>query len=245
MQTTLLVIFLVLAAVISCGVTANSSGIITTTGSDQTQKAVAWERSLIARARLGTWRCQDVLGVHRTKAGTAGKWSTSIPYLIWKRDLWRVRAKSCWREVVAGGKHIRRLKRGLRGTPLAGSERDLYQEARRANFNPYVIVGASGVESSYGLVPCSGRGTGGRFNIWGLGACGRAWHPPDFTTRRQAYRYFIGFIRSHWPDARTIYEFYGYCVPASRCGAPIWGARAMGKARQLFGPVSPSLAFPR
>jgi len=102
-------------------------------------------------------------------------------------------------------------------------------------------VGASGVESSYGLHPSYGN----PYNIWGLSACGRAWPEPHFATRRQAYRYFIRFIRSHWPNARTIYEFHGYCVPYERCGAPIWGARALSKARQLFGPVSPALCFPK
>jgi hypothetical protein len=198
--------------------------------------AIAWQRKLITRAREGTWKCQDSLGISRTKAGREAATTTSIPRLLQIKALWRARAKACWKESANGGAVRHKLGDGLRGTPLAGSEHELEEESRRANFNPYVIVGASGVESSFGAAACHGNPN----NIWGLGACGRAWHEPYFATRREAYRYFIKFIRSHWPSAKTIYEFYGYCVPASRCGAPLWGARAMDKARQLFGPVSPS-----
>jgi len=237
---------LLLLVAFSCGATYDRSAVKTATLVEQSQSqaaAVNWQRSLIRKARSATWICQRKLGVPATKGSLDPRWkhSDSVSYLSGVRDKWRARARSCWKELNSGGKHLRILTRGLRGTPLEGSARELYEESRRANFNPYVIVGASGVESSYGAAACYGN----RFNIWGLGACGRAWHEPYFATRRQAYRYFIRFIRSHWPTATTIYQFYGYCVPYSRCGAPLWGARALAKARQLFGPVSPGLAFPR
>ena len=245
---------LLLLVAFSCGATNERSAVKTATlvEQSQSQAAVAWQRSLIRKAQAATWKCQRKLGARPTRSSGNAKHSTDLDYLGWVKGRWQARAKKCWKTLNDPRTKVKRiLSRGLAGTPLAGSAVELEQEAWKADFNPYVIVGASGVESSYGLCPCHGatakeaRGSGGHFNVWGLGACGPAWSVPFFGTRRAAYRYFIRFIRSHWPNATTIYQFYGYCVPASRCGAPLWGARALEKARQLFGPVSAGLAYPR
>jgi hypothetical protein len=235
---------LLLLVAFSCGATYERSAVKTATlvEQSQSQAAIVWQRSLIRKAQAATWKCQRKLGARPTRSSGNAKHSTDLDYLGWVKGRWQARAAKCWKQLNDPRTRVKRtLSRGLAGTPLAGSAVELEQEAWKADFNPYVIVGASGVESSYGAAACHGNPN----NIWGLGACGRAWHEPYFATRRIAYRYFIRFIRSHWPNATTIYQFYGYCVPASRCGAPLWGARALGKAQQLFGPVSAGLAYPR
>jgi hypothetical protein len=133
---------------------------------------------------------------------------------------------------------VKVLRKGLASTPLRGTARIFESEGWRAKMSPYFLVGASGTESSFGAAACSGNS----YNIWGLGACNRAWIVPYFSTRRQAVRYYVKFIRSHWPSAKTCYQLYGYCPP---CGAYGWGSTTHSKMRQLFGPVSSSLTYPR
>jgi hypothetical protein len=102
---------------------------------------------------------------------------------------------------------VRKLDKVLAQTPLHGLGRIIEREAWRRNVNPYFIVAVSGKESSFGAASCYSN----RYNIWGLGACGRAWNPPYFNSWGEAMHYFVDFVRRTWPRASSIYELYGYC----------------------------------
>lgn len=132
----------------------------------------------------------------------------------------------------------KRVQQGLRGTPLHGLGFVFEAEGWRTGLSPFFLVGASGTESSLGAAGCSGN----RFNIWGLGACNRAWSVPVFPTWQRAIRYYADFIRRLWPRARTVYELHGYCPP---CGSYGWGSKTYAWMRQLFGQVSSSIRYPR
>lgn len=101
----------------------------------------------------------------------------------------------------------KRLNRALAGTPMQGLGGILERQGERWNVNPFFIAAVAHKESSLGAASCSSNPK----NVWGLGACGRAWSPPYFRTWTQAVNYFVRFVRSRWPSATHPSHFRGYC----------------------------------
>jgi len=131
-----------------------------------------------------------------------------------------------------------KVNHGLQGTPLHGLGFVFEAAGWKFGLSPYFLAGASGTESSLGAAPCSGNPK----NIWGLGACGRAWNEPHFPTWKSAITYYAHFIKRLWPHADTVYELHGYCPP---CGSHGWGAKTLTWMQLLFGDVGESLAYPK
>jgi hypothetical protein len=142
----------------------------------------------------------------------------------------------CWHTLNHSQRHttLTNLRAGLAGTPMAASVRELEAAARKWGLSPYFIAAAAGTESAFGRLACRGNPR----NLWGLGACNRAWHVPQFTSWQHAYGYYARFIRTRWPSARTAYDLHGYC----ECGSSVWGRRTAWHMSRLFG-VGPSLIY--
>lgn len=151
--------------------------------------------------------------------------STSPPALTEGRDV----ASALAPESAGRLRTVRRLQRG----PLSHHAFKIEAAGWRHGVSPFAIVAIAGVESSYGRYPCRNN----RRNIWGLGACGRAWHPPHFSTWRQAYNYYAHFLRRTWPRARTVYDLHGYC----ECGG--WAAKVASLMRSHYG-AGPGVRYP-
>lgn len=134
--------------------------------------------------------------------------------------------------VLGGGARLTTIRRLQRG-PLAHHAYRIEAAAWRYRVSPFAIVAISGVESSYGRFPCRSNPR----NIWGLGACGRAWKPPYFATWKQAYHYYARFLRRTWPKARTVYDLRGYC----ECGG--WAAKVASLMRAHYG-KGPGVGYP-
>ncbi len=102
---------------------------------------------------------------------------------------------------------IKKINRHLASTPMRGTGKIIYNQSKKYGINPYFIIAVAHKESSLGIEAC------GEFNrnVWGLGACGRAWNVPSFHNWVQAINYFVRFIDRLWPNADSPYEFYGYC----------------------------------
>lgn len=100
-----------------------------------------------------------------------------------------------------------RLNAYLSGTPMQGTGKILVNQGQLWNVSPYFIVAVAAKESSHGHKACYRNPK----NVWGLGACGRAWSPPYFRSWTQAINYFVRFIRSRWPNATSPWSFSGYC----------------------------------
>lgn len=112
------------------------------------------------------------------------------------------------RSATASSKEeIKRINRHLASTPMKGTGKIIYNQSKKYDINPYFVMAVAAKESSLGFKGCGRYGR----NVWGLGACGRAWNVPSFRNWVQAINYFIRFVERLWPDARTPYEFYGYC----------------------------------
>lgn len=134
---------------------------------------------------------------------------------------------------------VSRLNRGLAGTPLAGTGAELERAGRRHRISPYFMAAVAGKESSLGRVPCRENPR----NVWGLGACDRAWRVPYFDTWAEAASYYARFLRRHWPRARTPWDFHGYCVTPSGATCPDWAPAVASFMRTLFR-VGPSVSYP-
>ncbi len=102
---------------------------------------------------------------------------------------------------------IRKINRHLASTPMRGTGKIIYTQAKKHDVNPYFVIAVAHKESSLGEASCSNNPR----NVWGLGACGRAWTPPYFRTWTQAVNYFIRFVERLWPRAQYPSQFYGYC----------------------------------
>lgn len=157
------------------------------------------------------WRFQSELGLAVTAASSRpivgcayARW---VEHRWWKRSVELAPAAHARRSTVA------RLDRYLAGTPMRGLGDTLERVGRRHGVSPFFIVGVAGKESSLGAAAC---GSNPR-NVWGLGACGRAWNPPYFSSWNTAIDYFARFVEGRagvgrgWPNARTPWDFGGYC----------------------------------
>ncbi len=107
----------------------------------------------------------------------------------------------------ASNNEIRKINRYVKNTPMEGMGKIIVKQARKHEISPYFVVAVAAKESSLGAEACSHN----RKNVWGLGACGRAWKPPHFKNWTQAVNYFVRFINRLWPKAQSPFQFYGYC----------------------------------
>ena len=90
---------------------------------------------------------------------------------------------------------------------MEGTGKIVVKQSEKYGINPYFVTAVAGKESSLGREACSNNPK----NVWGLGACGRAWGVPYFESWLEAINYFIRFIDERWPNANTPFQFYGYC----------------------------------
>jgi hypothetical protein len=169
---------------------------------------------------------------HRTQMGLSG----AVPRVWYPCQVARRRAVE-WRERATQaraayaewnssiGVHVRRLNRGLAGTPLAGLGHVFEQAGRRYGISPYFMAAASGTESSFGAAGCGNNPK----NIWGLANCTGIWHVPYFETWDEAIGFYAKFLADRWPSATSPYHYYGYAA----CDA-CWG-RKTSLHMQRFG----------
>jgi hypothetical protein len=90
---------------------------------------------------------------------------------------------------------------------MKGTGKIIVNQSRKYGISPYFVTGVAAKESSLGAAACGSNPK----NVWGLGACGRAWTPPYYKSWVQAVNYFIRFIERRWPNANNPFQFYGYC----------------------------------
>ena len=85
---------------------------------------------------------------------------------------------------------VQKLKRGLRGTPLARHAFLLESEGWRWNINPFLVASIAGTESSFGAAACGG-------NAWGIGNCGFS-----FSSFGDGIHYATRLLRTELPEPR-------------------------------------------
>jgi len=110
---------------------------------------------------------------------------------------------------------------------MEGTGKIVVNQSKKYGISPYFVVAVAKKESSLGEASCSGN----RKNVWGLGACGRVWNPPYFSSWVEAINYFIRFIDQRWPRADNPFQFYGYC---SGCEVE-WGNSVASHMRSAGG----------
>jgi Mannosyl-glycoprotein endo-beta-N-acetylglucosaminidase len=185
-----------------------------------------------ARQGLRFYQARARYWAHRMGAGTEWAASGSRPrscprYLanLWrdKAHAWRKRSEAWWEAV---GAVVRRLERGLQGTPMEGTGAVLERYGRKYGVSPFFMVAAAATESSIGAAAC---GPGG-YNAWGLGNCGSAWSVPSFSSWSEAIAYYARFLARGWPGHSTPYSFSGYAA-CDEC----WGRKVSEWMSRLFG----------
>lgn len=183
--------------------------------------------TLIAETIVATWRCQDQLGVPRTSPSVP-PWSLpkSARYRAWVLNRWQERRRGCLTVLHGRARVWRQLERGLQGTPMAGTARELERAGRRHHVHPAFIAAIAGTESSFGAAGCSGNPR----NAFGLSSCTTGWAVPYFPTWQSAYEFMGEFLSSRWPHARTPYDYHGYAA-CSAC----WGAKTAYWMETRFG----------
>lgn len=190
--------------------------------------------TLIAETTVALWRCEDQRGVPRTKHSVS-PWALpkSHAYRAWVLNTWILRKKACLVALHAHDDELRRLRIGLAGTPMAGSERELEAAGRHWHISPFFIAAIAGTESSFGAAGCSGNPR----NAYGLSSCTTGWSVPYFPTWASSYEFMGRFLTSRWPNATTAYSYSGYAA-CSSC----WGAKTAYWMKSKFG-VGPSVAY--
>lgn len=198
--------------------------------------------TIIAEIEVAVWKCQDQVavsrglpaGTTRTKPST-DPWSLpkSKAYRRWVLNQWRLRYQGCIKTLHSHDAVIRRLQRGLAGSPMAGSEKELERAGRRYGISPYFIAGIAATESSLAVASCSNNPR----NAFGLSSCGGGWRVPYFTSWEQAYLFMAKFLTERWPNATTTYHYGGYAA-CSQC----WGSSTARHMAHLFG-VGPSVRY--
>lgn len=176
----------------------------------------------IAATVVATWTCESQRGVSRTPFTAAeDPWSLPRSFRIREKVLnqWILRRKACIKALHAHDDVLRRLRRGLSGTPMAGSEKELEAAGRLYKISPYFIAAIAGTESSFGLAACRDAKGNRTLNYWGLSSCGSGWHVPQFSTLAEAYMFMGRFLTSRWPDAVTTYDYHGYAANSQSWGA--------------------------
>jgi hypothetical protein len=163
-------------------------------------------------ARAPHWACWNLM---------AARWTAS--------ELKETRAKI---EARQYGLVVHLLEHGLRGSPMAGTGRELEAAGRRWHISPYFIAAIAATESSLGVAAC------GNFNAYGLANCSGRWSVPLFLSWADSYQFMGRFLTTRWPGARTPYDYFGYAA-CSSC----WGRKTAGWMLRLFG-VGPSVRYP-
>jgi len=132
------------------------------------------------------------------------------------------------RSATASSKaEIKKINRYLQSTPMRGTGKIIVNQSRKYKINPTFVVAVAGKESSFGAASCSSNPK----NVWGLGACNRAWRTPEFKSWIQAINYFVRFIDGRWPSANNPFEFYGYCQGCEY----EWGSAVSTHMRNITG----------
>jgi hypothetical protein len=185
-----------------------------------------------SRAIVATWQCSDKIGQPRARARSP--WTPhSTGYRRAELNRWTLRKQACLRTLHAHDDVLRRLRRGLTGTPMAGSEGALEAAGRRYRISPFFIAAIAGTESSFGEAACSGNPRNG----FGLSSCNTGWHVPYFPTWASAYDFMGRFLTERWPSARTTYDYSGYAA-----NSQAWGAKCAYWMRERFG-VGPEVRY--
>jgi hypothetical protein len=181
----------------------------------------------IAIAQTSLWQCQDWMMWPRSyPAQKPWQLPGAVGYRKWVLHLWNHRLGACRAAQHRTQPVVRTLQAGLRGTPMAGSERDLERAGRRWHVSPYFIAGIAATESTLGQAACANN----RFNAFGLANCDGRWSVPPFRSWGEAYDFMGRFLKSRWPSARTPWDYSGYAA----CTA-CWGNSTAGHMRSLFG----------
>lgn len=128
---------------------------------------------------------------------------------------------------------VRRLQRGLQGSPMEGSERALERAGWRHGISPFFMAAVAATESSLGRAACSNN----RFNAWGLANCSGIWYVPAFGSWAEAYEFYARFLTGRWPNATSAYHYYDY----ARCDA-CWARKTASWMSSLFG-VGPDVRY--
>jgi hypothetical protein len=183
--------------------------------------------TLIAEKQVATWRCEDQRAVPRTRPAVE-PWALprSTAYRRWVLHRWQERYRDCIRALHARDGIIRTLNRGLQGTPMAGTGRELERAGRRHHVHPAFIAAIAGTESSFGHAACSNNPR----NAFGLSSCGSGWRVPYFETWEEAYDFMARFLSGRWPNASSTYSYHGYAA-CSSC----WGRKTASWMSSRFG----------
>lgn len=124
------------------------------------------------------------------------------------------------------------LNLGLHNSPMAGTGQALEAAGRRWHISPFFIAAIAATESSLGAAAC------GNFNAYGLANCSGRWSVPLFRSWADSYQFMGHFLITHWPNARTTYDYHGYAACDS-----CWGRKTAEWMKSLFG-VGPSVRYP-
>lgn len=174
---------------------------------------------------MATWRCQDQQGLPRTRAHSP--WNPhSRGFRAAQLNLWTFRLRACLKRLHAHDDMIRRLQKGLRGTPMDGSAGELEAAGRAYNIHPAFIAAIAGTESSFGAAACASN----RYNAFGLSSCGSGWSVPNFRSWGEVYVFMAKFLTSRWAHARTTYDYHGYAANSRS-----WGAKCAYWMQARFG----------
>lgn len=187
------------------------------------------QATTIAATVSATWTCESQRGVSRTPfTGAEDPWSLPRSFRIREKVLndWKLRRKACIKALHAHDDAIRRLNRGLAGSPMAGLGETLERIGRRYHISPYFMAAAAATESTLGAAACANN----HMNVWGLSSCGSGWYVPKWATWEQAITFYANFLTSRWPTATSTYSYRGYAA-CSEC----WGRVTASHMSRLFG----------
>lgn len=189
--------------------------------------------TLIAEQQVATWRCADQRGIPRPRPSVE-PWALpkSTAYRRWVLATWIRRHHDCVVALHAHDPMIRTLNRGLAGTPMAGTGRELERAGRRHHIHPAFIAAIAGTESSFGAAACHDNHGNRTYNAFGLASCGSGWHVPYFSSWEQAYEFMSRYLAGLWPRARTTYD---YVHPGYAACTDCWGRKTATYMRDRFG----------
>lgn len=138
--------------------------------------------------------------------------------------------------ISAAREHVvQTLNRGLAGTPMSGTGRELEAAGWQHHVHPVFIAAIAGTESSFAAAACRGNPR----NAFGLSSCGSGWSVPWFRSWAHAYTFMAQFLTGRWPSARTPWDYHGYAA-CSSC----WGTKTAWWMRARFG-TGPSVRYGR
>lgn len=177
---------------------------------------------------VATWTCEDNRGVPRTWVPhNRSPWFPhSAAFRREQLNTWVLKLKACRKVLHAHDDMIRRLQRGLAGTPMAGTGAFLEAAGRRYGVHPAFIAAIAGTESSFGSAACANN----EFNAFGLSSCGSGWSVPNFHSWSEVYGFMGAFLSGRWPSANTTYDYHGYAANSQS-----WGAKCAYWMRARFG----------